>query len=127
MKLPVKILFIVHGVVTAAAGVVLAAAPGVIPSTVGITLTPEQTLLPYLLAGAELALAVLSFGAVQLKDPAAIRLIAITFATLHIVTAGLELLAPISSPVLLANAAVRVVIAILFVVVAWPRRTRTTV
>jgi hypothetical protein len=122
MKLPVKILFIAHGVVTAAAGVVLVVAPGLIPSTVGIALTPEQSLLPYLLAGAELALALLSFGAVRLTDPAAIRLIALVFAALHLITAALELLTPISSPVLLANAAVRLVIALLFVVVAWPRR-----
>ncbi|HWM33829.1 MAG TPA: hypothetical protein VNR36_06280 [Pseudolysinimonas sp.] len=122
MALPVRILFLVHGIATAAAGVVLVVAPNLIPSTVGIVLAPEEFLLPYLLAGAELALAVLSFGALQMKDPAAIRLIALVFAALHVLTAGLELLAPLQSPVLLVNAAVRVVVAVLFVVVAWPRR-----
>lgn len=118
MTLPVRILFIAHGVVTAAAGIVLAVAPGLIPSTVGITLSPEQYLLPYLLAGAEIALAFLSFAAVRLRDPAAITVIAVTFAVLHLATAALELLAPLSSPVLWANVAFRVVVAALFVVVA---------
>ena len=54
MSLPVRILFIAHGIVTAAAGIVLIAAPALIPSTVGIALPTSANLLPYLLGGVEL-------------------------------------------------------------------------
>ena len=45
----------------------------------------------YLVAAAELAVAVLSFGAVRLTDPAALRLIVATFVALHLVSGVLDL------------------------------------
>ena len=120
MTLPVRILFIVHGVVTAAAGVVLIVAPGLIPSTVGITLGADANLLPYLLGAVELGVAVLSIAASRLRDAAAIRLIAVSFAVLHGVTAVVEVLALAqgADPFLWGNVALRVVVAVLFTLVA---------
>lgn len=117
MSLPVRILFLAHGVVTAAAGVVLIVAPGLIPSTVGIALTPPQYLLPFLLAGAELGVAVISFAATRLTGRAVVY-IALGFAVMHLATGALELIAPVSSPVLYANIALRVVVTVLFVLAA---------
>jgi len=50
-----RVLLIIHAVVTFAAGIVLIVAPGMIPRMVGITLSPEAFLICYLLAGAEFA------------------------------------------------------------------------
>lgn len=118
MPTAVRVLFLAHGVVTLAAAVVLVVAPNLIPSTVGIALTPPQYLLPFLLAGVELAVAFLSIAATRLQDARAIQVLAFGFAIMHLVTAVLELFAPISSPVLYANVALRVVVAVLFVLAA---------
>ena len=120
MPLPIRILLIAHGVVTAAAGVVLIVAPGLIPSAVDITLPPDANLLPYLLGAVELAVAVLSIGASRLRDPAAIRLIALAFVVLHAVSALVEVLALAqgADPVLWGNVALRVAVAIAFAFVA---------
>jgi hypothetical protein len=120
MSLPVRILFIAHGIVTAAAGIVLIVAPALIPSAVSIALPPEASLLAYLLGGIELGVAVLSIGAARLRDAAAIRLIAVSFAVLHGVTAVVELLALAqgADPFLWGNVVLRVVVAVLFVLVA---------
>lgn len=116
------VVFLVHGVVTIAAAVVLAVAPAAIPATVGIMLDREAHLLAYLLAGAELGIGVLSLGAARLRDPGAIRLIAGSFAAFHGATAALEavqLAVTGFDGVLLANLAVRVLAAVVFVVLAW--------
>ena len=120
MTVPLKILFLAHGVITAAAGIVLIAAPALIPSAVSIALPPAANLLPYLLGAVELGVAVLSLGASRLRDPAAIRLIAIAFAVLHGVSAIVELLALAqgADPLLSGNVALRVVVAIAFAVAA---------
>jgi hypothetical protein len=68
-----RALLIVHGVITAAAGLVLVFAPSLIPSVVGIYLPPSAYLLAYLLAGAEFGFSVLSFGASRLADVRALR------------------------------------------------------
>ena len=75
--------FVVHGLITLAGAVVLTAFPTAIPSAVGIPLERPDYLLVYLVAAAELAVAVLSFGATRLTDPAALRLIVVTFVVLH--------------------------------------------
>jgi hypothetical protein len=120
MSVPVRILFIAHGFVTAAAGIVLIVAPALIPSAVSIALPAEANLLPYLLGGVELGVAVLSIGAARLRDAAAIRLIAVCFAVLHGVSAVVEVLALMqgADPVLWGNVVLRVVVAVLFVLVA---------
>jgi len=64
-----RAVFAVHGLITLVGGVVLTAFPTAIPSAVGITITRPDYLLVYLVAAAELAVAVLSFGATRLTDP----------------------------------------------------------
>ena len=120
MTLPLRILFIAHGIVTAAAGVVLIVAPGLIPSVVQIELRPDANLLPYLLGAVELGVAVLSIGASRLTDAGAIRLIAVSFAVLHAASAIVELvaLAQGTDALLWGNVALRVVVALLFAAAA---------
>ncbi|WNG91736.1 hypothetical protein [Mycobacterium sp. ITM-2016-00318] len=83
MYRPLRIVLFVHGLITLAGAIVLTAFPTAIPSAVGITLARPDYLLVYLVAGAELAVAVLSFGATRLTDPAALGLVVTTFAVLH--------------------------------------------
>ena len=120
MRLPLRILFVAHGIVTAAAGVVLILAPGLIPSVVHITLSRDANLLPYLLGAVELGVAVLSVGASRVTDPGAIRLIAVSFVVLHAMSALVEVLALAqgAAPLLWGNVALRVVVAVLFAVAA---------
>jgi hypothetical protein len=121
-----RAVFVVHGVVTLAAAVVLAAFPAAIPATVGNAIEPDAYLLSYFLAAAELGIAVLSIGAARLADPAAIRLIAAGFAAFHLATAALELLYLALdgvSAVLIANIVVRLVAGVVFVLVWRSRRS----
>jgi len=107
-------LLIVHGVVTLLAAVVLVAAPSAIPATVGIVIEGDDVLLPYLLGAAELAIALLSFGAARLRDPSGVNLIVLAFIVFHLVTGLLEAayldLTGFSGS-LAANIGVRVVVA----------------
>jgi hypothetical protein len=111
-----RVLFIVHAVVTFAAGVVLVVAPALIPLAVGIAIEPSQYLVCYLLGAVEIAVAVLSFFATRLVDAAAIRLVSLTFIVVHLVTAVVEVLAIAqgASPLLWGNVALRIVVAALF-------------
>jgi hypothetical protein len=83
MYRPLRIVLVAHGLVTLAGAIVLTVSPTAIPSTVGITVERPDYLLVYLVGAAELAVAVLSFGATRLTDPAALRLIVTTFVVLH--------------------------------------------
>jgi hypothetical protein len=83
MYRPLRIVLVGHGLVTLAGAIVLTVFPTAIPSTVGITVERPDYLLVYLVGAAELAVAVLSFGATRLTDPAALRLIVTTFVVLH--------------------------------------------
>jgi hypothetical protein len=78
-----RAVFMVHGFITLAGAVVLTVFPTAIPSAVGITLERPEYLLVYLVGAAELAVAVLSFGATRLTDRAALWLIVLTFVVLH--------------------------------------------
>jgi hypothetical protein len=121
-----RVLFIAHGVVTLAAAVVLAVLPAAIPATVGIAIDPEAFLLSYFLAAAELAIALLSFGAARLTDVPALRLIVTVFIVFHLSTAVLEVVFAsftAVSPVLLANIAIRIAAAALFFI-AWRLESR---
>jgi hypothetical protein len=80
-----------HGLITLAGAVVLMVSPTAIPSAVGITLERQDYLLVYLVAAAELAVAVLSFGAARLTDPDALRLIVATLVVLHLTSGILDL------------------------------------
>lgn len=86
-----RVVLLVHGLITLAGFFVLTAIPTVIPSMVGITLQPSEYLLVYLVAAAELAVAVLSFGAMRITDWAAMQLILATFVALHLVSGVLDL------------------------------------
>lgn len=72
-----------HGLITLAGAAVLTVFPAAIPSVVAITITRQEYLLVYLVGAAELAVAVLSFGATRLTDRAALRLVVATFVVLH--------------------------------------------
>ncbi|MCW5877113.1 MAG: hypothetical protein KIS85_09595 [Anaerolineales bacterium] len=109
---------LIHAIITLAAGLVLIFAPGVIPSTVGIELPAQAHLLAYFLGAAEIAIALLSFGARKIQDPQSLTLIIWTFIVFHAATAAVELYDMLlhgSSPVLWANVVVRVVAVWLFV------------
>jgi hypothetical protein len=121
-----RAVFIVHGVVTLAAAVVLVVRPAAIPATVGITIGSTEYLLSYFLAAAELGIGVLSIGAARLRDADAVRFIAVCFAAFHGATAILEvryMLMEGASTVLIANVVVRVIATVVFVFLARRRRT----
>ena len=111
-----RTLLIVHGFITLAAGVVLSAAPGLIPGTVGVPLEPSAYLVAYLLAGAEFGLATLSFGGSRLTDPRALRLIVWSCIAFHGSSGILEVYAYTRgvSIAIFGNVAARAVIITLF-------------
>ena len=86
-----KAVFLVHGLITLAGAFVLIAFPTAIPSMVGIAITRHDYLLVYLVGAAELAVAVLSFGAVRITDRAALGLIVTTLVVLHATSGGLDI------------------------------------
>ena len=110
-----RTLLVVHGFITLAAGIVLAVAPSLIPSVIGIHLDPAAVV-AYLLAGAEFGLAVLSFGGSRLTDPRALRLIAWSLIAFHGSSGVLEVYAFAQgvSVAILGNVVARAVIVGLF-------------
>lgn len=88
-----RILLIFHAAATFAAAVVLIAAPELIPGAVGIRVEAGAYLICYLLAAAELSIAVLSWSARTLTDAKALRIIVITFIVLHAASGVLEIYA----------------------------------
>jgi len=86
-----RAVFVMHGLITLAGAVVLTVFPTAIPSAVGITLERADYLLVYLVAAAELAVAVLSFGAAGLTDRRALGLIVTTLVVLHLASGILNL------------------------------------
>ena len=111
-----RVLFIAHAVVTFAAGILLIVAPATIPATVGIELIPRAYLLSYLLGACEVGVAVISALASRLTDRRAIRAISLGFIVMHLATAVVEVLAFAQGvgAFILANVAVRLVVAALF-------------
>src|SRR5262245_21985665 len=93
MRVPtlLRAVFIAHGLITLAGAIVLTVWPTAIPSVVGIPVDRSQYLLVYLVGAAELAVAVLSFGATRLTDPAALGLVVTTFVVLHGASGVLDL------------------------------------
>ena len=86
-----RVVLLIQGVVSLIGAVVMAAAPRALPAAVGITIGRGDYLLPYLLAAAELTVAVLSFGVLRLSDADAVRLIVAAFVVLHLVSGVLTL------------------------------------
>ena len=112
-----RALLVVHGFITAAAGLVLTIVPSLIPSVVGIYLAPSTYVLAYLLAGAEFGFSVLSFGGSRLTDPRALRLVAWTCIVFHASSSVLELYAYAhgASVPIVGNLVARAIIVGLFV------------
>jgi hypothetical protein len=111
-----RTLLVIHGFITLAAGIVLAIAPDLIPSVVGIRLAPSANLVAYLLAAAEFGFAVLSFGGSRLTDPRALRLIVWSCIAFHGASGVLEIYAYAQgvSVAILGNVSARAVIIALF-------------
>jgi hypothetical protein len=119
MKL-LRIVFVVHGLITLAGAVVLTVFPTAIPTTVGITLERQDYLLAYLLGAAELAVAVLSFGAARLADRQALGLIVAAFVVLHLASAILNIVymgLTQTDTVLIVNTVARFVVVAVFLAV----------
>ena len=115
----VRVVLAAHGIVTLAAAVVLAVFPAAIPATVGIVVEADSYLLSYFLAAAELAIGLLSLGAVTLADARALRLIIGVFIVFHLATAILEIVYALRAgmtPVLTGNILVRVLAIVVFLV-----------
>jgi len=111
-----RILLFVHGLITAAAGSVLVAAPGLIPGAIGIHLDAGADVVAYLLAGAEFGFAVLSFGGSRLTDARGLRLVAWSCIAFHGISGVLEIYAYVqgAAPIILANVVARVGVVALF-------------
>lgn len=116
-----RAVFVVHGLITLAGAVVLTVFPTAIPSAVGITVERPDYLLVYLVAAAELAAAVLSFGAVRLTGPAALRLVVMTFVVLHGASGLLDLVYMAVTDVngtMIANTVARFTVVVVFLMAA---------
>jgi len=124
-----RVVFAVHGLITLAGAVVLTVFPTAIPAMVGITITRPDYLLVYLVAAAELAVAVLSFGAIRITDWAALGLIVTTLVVLHATSGVLDMVyMALTQPdgALISNTVLRFgVVAVLLVVWRVARRHQT--
>jgi hypothetical protein len=112
-----RILLVIHAIITFAAGAVLVVEPEAIPSAISIHLGPGAFLVCYLLAGAEFSFAFLSFHGSQCRDPQVIRLVVRAIIVLHASTAVLEIYA-LTQGIdvrLWSNVALRVIVIALFV------------
>jgi len=124
-----RAVFLVHGLITFAGFVVLAVFPTAIPSMVGITLERSDYLLVYLVAAAELAVAVLSFGAVRITDWAAVSLIVTTLVVLHATSGILDVVYMVlthPNATMVSNTVLRFAVAAVLVVVWWAARRHQT-
>ncbi|CAN5296815.1 hypothetical protein BH09MYX1_BH09MYX1_05800 [soil metagenome] len=111
-------LFLVHAIVTFAAGIVLVAWPEAIPRTVGIRIDESAYLMCYLLGAAEMGTAALSLFARSLRDPASLRAVTHSFAVMHFAAAAVEIYAwarAFAGNAIWLNVAFRVVIGAVFV------------
>jgi hypothetical protein len=124
-----RAVFAVHGAITLAGAVVLIAFPSAIPSAAGIAITRGDYLLVYLVAAAELAVAVLSFGAIRITDWAALRLIVTTVIVLHAASGILDIVyMALAEPnaTMISNTVLRFAVVTVFLVVWWAARRHQT-
>jgi hypothetical protein len=115
-----RAVFALHGLITLAGAVVLMAFPEAIPSMVGITITRPDYLLVYLVGAAELAFAVLSFGAIRITDWAALRLIVTTLVVVHATSGVLDIVyMTLTQPnaTMISNTVLRFAVVTVFLVV----------
>jgi hypothetical protein len=116
-----RAIFLVHGLITLAGAIVLTVLPTAIPSAVGIAVERPDYLLVYLVGAAELAVAVLSFGAIWITDLDALRLIVTTFVVLHLTSGILDIVYMSLTAVnatMIANTVLRFTVVVVFVA-AW--------
>jgi hypothetical protein len=120
-----RVLFTVHAIATTAAAIVLVLAPTAIPGTVGIMIMPSAFLLCYLLAAAEFCIGVVSWGARELTDAKALRVVVTSFIVFHGASAIFELWAFTAglSGRLWANVVFRLVAVTLFAYYGIARRS----
>jgi hypothetical protein len=111
-----RILLVIHAIITFAAGVVLVVAPEAIPSVIGIHLAPGTFVICYFLAGAEFSIAFLSFYGARCRDAECIRLVVRTIIVFHASTAVLEIYALTQGIdiTLRGNVALRVIVIAIF-------------
>jgi hypothetical protein len=124
-----RAVFVLHGLITLAGGVVLIVFPTLIPSAVGITIARGDYLLVYLVAAAELAVAVLSFGATRITDWAALRLIVTTLVVLHAASGVLDIVYMVltePNATMISNTVLRFTVVVVFLVVWWGARRHQT-
>jgi hypothetical protein len=124
-----RAVFFVHGLITLAGAIVLAAYPTAIPSAVGITITRPDYLVVYLVAAAELAVAVLSFGAIRITDWAALSLIVTTLVVLHFASGTLDIVyMALTEPnaTMISNTVLRFAVVAVLIVVWWAARRHQT-
>lgn len=117
MTLPLRLLFVVNAVATAAAGIVLFLWPAAIPATVGIVLPRDAYFVAWLLGGAELGLAALCVLALRTTEAAALRLACWTMLAAHAAAAVADALAlaqGVAPLVVGVNLAVRLAMVALF-------------
>lgn len=124
-----RAVFAIHGAITLAGAFVLVVFPAAIPSAVGITITRSDYLLVYLVGAAELAVAVLSFGAIRITDWAAVRLIVMTLVVLHTTSGILDIVyMALTEPnaTMISNTVLRFAVVTVFLVVWWAARRHQT-
>ena len=124
-----RAVFVVHGLITLAGAVVLTVIPDSHPVGGGDHDRAADYLLVYLVAAAELAAAVLSFGAARLTDPAALRLIVMTFVVLHGASGILDLVYMAVTDVngtMIANTVARFTVVVVFLLAARTARLHQT-
>jgi hypothetical protein len=124
-----RAVFLLHGLITLAGGVVLIAFPTLIPSAVGIAIARGDYLLVYLVAAAELAVAVLSFGATRITDWAALRLIVTTLVVLHAASGVLDIVYMVltePNATMISNTVLRFIVVVVFLVLWWDARRHQT-
>jgi hypothetical protein len=83
----------------------------------------------YLVAAAELAVAVLSFGAIRIPDWAALRLIVATLVVLHSMSGILDIVyMALTEPnaTMVSNTVLRFAVVAVFLVVSWAARRHQT-
>ena len=124
-----RVVFALHGLITLAGAVVLMVFPKAIPSMVGVTITRPDYLLVYLVAAAELAFAVLSFGAIRLTDWSALSLIVATLVVLHATSGVLDIVYMTltqANATMISNTVLRFVVVTVFLVVWLAARRHQT-
>jgi hypothetical protein len=116
-------LLAINAVGAGAAAIVLAFAPGAIPSVAGIAIDQSQNLIPYLLAAAELAIAALAALAIRSASVDVKRIAVAVLIIFHAgsALAGIAAVTQGAGVVVTTNVVVRVIMIAALAVCAPPR------